>query len=184
MSHSRRGFTLIELLVVMLIVGILAAFAIPQYTSTMEHSKAMGAVGLVNMVGAANKMYALNNLIYTKGIIKNGTTCLVGTWLANYPENLVACKYLAAQNWDTNPYQAASVDPTSGGCPFGGVGGGGGGGGSKLLACVKRQNGSGIYANWGYTMADDGTITTVGGAPAVGGAVEGGLPIPRPGATR
>ncbi len=54
---NKKAFTLIELLVVVLIIGILAAVALPQYTKTVERSKAAEALTLVKNFADAEKIY-------------------------------------------------------------------------------------------------------------------------------
>ncbi len=65
MRGKVNGFTLIELLVVVLIIGILAAVAVPQYQKSVEKSRMAGAISLVKSVGDAQKIYYLANGTYT-----------------------------------------------------------------------------------------------------------------------
>jgi len=59
--ENSKGFTLIELLVVVLIIGILAAIALPQYTKTVEKSRAAEALlNLKAITDAAQRYYLLN----------------------------------------------------------------------------------------------------------------------------
>ena len=55
------GFTLIELLVVVLIIGILASVAVPQYTKAVEKSRAAGVIQKVKSLQNAVDMYLLAN---------------------------------------------------------------------------------------------------------------------------
>ena len=60
-SSCKKGFTLIELLVVVLIIGILASVALPQYQKAVEKSKAAQALILLRTVyQAANSYYLVN----------------------------------------------------------------------------------------------------------------------------
>ncbi len=56
---NKQAFTLIELLVVVLIIGILAAVALPQYQKAVEKSKATQALTLLKSLGQAYEAHHL-----------------------------------------------------------------------------------------------------------------------------
>jgi prepilin-type N-terminal cleavage/methylation domain-containing protein len=58
-TTKNKGFTLIELLVVVLIIGILAAVAVPQYRRTVEKSYSAEAFVNLKALTNAEKMYIL-----------------------------------------------------------------------------------------------------------------------------
>lgn len=161
-SGDRGGFTLIELVVVCLIIGILASFAVPQYLRTLEVGKADDAVGLVNMIGTTNKMFALDHAgSYVTGTF-SGASCGAGTCGTPYTDAcvLVWCKYLADQNWDNKDYTFNACNGSvSGTCGSGSPSG-------YLVAGARRKSGPGSpYDTWGFTMNTAGTISNYGTSP-------------------
>lgn len=52
-----KGFTLVELLVVVLIIAILAAVALPQYTTAVERSRATEALTLMAAIAESAQRY-------------------------------------------------------------------------------------------------------------------------------
>jgi general secretion pathway protein G len=61
MSKRHSGFTLIEILIVVIILGILAAIVIPQFTSASEDAKQSNVATTVQSVRGQIELYKLNH---------------------------------------------------------------------------------------------------------------------------
>jgi len=63
-----RAFTLIELLVVVLIIGLLAAVAVPQYNSLITKDRIKTWISRFKAVKKAEEVYYLQNGTYTQNL--------------------------------------------------------------------------------------------------------------------
>ena len=90
---KRRGFTLIELLIVVVIIGILAAIAVPKFTSTKGKAYAASLKGDLRNLATAQEAYFFVWARYSTDSLAmnyrttNGTqlsivTATVGGWAA------------------------------------------------------------------------------------------------------
>ena len=61
--NNKNGFTLIELIMVMIILGIMAAVAIPRYLETIQKSEVASEDAVVNTIMVALENYAQNKML-------------------------------------------------------------------------------------------------------------------------
>lgn len=60
----RKGFTLIELIVVVIVIGILATIAVPQYLNATERAKSAKARHAIGLISQAEKLYRADKDTY------------------------------------------------------------------------------------------------------------------------
>ena len=69
--RNRKGFTLIELLIVVVIIGILAAIAIPKFASTKEKAYLASMKSDLRNGATAQEGYFADNQVYLSGTASN-----------------------------------------------------------------------------------------------------------------
>ena len=82
LRNTNKGFTLIELIIVMVILGIMAAVAVPRYLDSIANAEESAEDAVISAIRSGLKQYANNSLV------DNGRA-----------------------TWPTNPFDALSEKP-------------------------------------------------------------------------
>ena len=83
LRNTNKGFTLIELIIVMVILGIMAAVAVPRYLDSIANAEESAENAVISSIRAGLKA-AANDSLYTNG----------------------------RASWPTNPFDALAEKPT------------------------------------------------------------------------
>jgi type IV pilus assembly protein PilA len=102
-TRSTKGFTLVEIMIVVVIIGLLAAMAIPAFQKVRQSSQDKAVLNNVRQLSAASDQYFLEN-----GVSTVAQTSLVGA--TNYVK---ALNTVAAESYPAGYTQGITITVSS-----------------------------------------------------------------------
>ncbi|MCP5529573.1 MAG: prepilin-type N-terminal cleavage/methylation domain-containing protein [Opitutaceae bacterium] len=103
MKNSKKGFTLVEIMIVVVIIGLLAAMAIPAFQKVRASSQDKAVSNNLRQLSAAADQYFLEN-----GVSSVASSLLVGTNSSQYIKQV---QTVAGETY-TNLSQGSAVTAT------------------------------------------------------------------------
>lgn len=117
---GKKGFTLIELVIVLILLGILAAVAVPKFMNLQDEAKKSGVKGSVASVRSAINIYYANANLKGKTPVFPGTVAVLKSILNGpVPENPAVInpsadkKSIATTTADVPPAVTGGADSTT-----------------------------------------------------------------------
>ena len=106
----RKGFTLIELLIVVVIIGILAAIAIPKFANTKEKAYLASMKSDLRNMATTQEAYFADFQTYVSGTASNvgGTTAAVNGFVPSAGVSVTAAA-TAGTGWSTTSWHNATT---------------------------------------------------------------------------
>ena len=99
----RKGVTLIELLIVVIILGALAAIAIPRISQSAHNARANACATNVDLLNSQIEMYAADH----DGSYP-GTLAVVTADPNYFPDGAPACPFGTAYSYDTDTHRVTA----------------------------------------------------------------------------
>lgn len=130
----RKGFTLIELLIVVIVIGILATIAVPQFLNAVEKARISKAKNALGLIAKAEKMHRAEEDTYLAVDDVDGTSALT---------EYVELEPLANdQDWS---YATTAANPA---------------GGAQTFTATATKRAGLAYSGQTITIDEDGTCVT------------------------
>ena len=119
MRHMREGFTLIELLIVVVIIGVLAAIAIPKFSSTKEKAYVAAMKSDLRNLAVYEESYAADSTgAYfsgngaAQGFVASPNVTVTATVIAGPPQSWTATAVHSQTSRSCSSSQAGLINCT------------------------------------------------------------------------